>query len=743
MPPVLDYRAVDVFRSLDDGGQPYRPDPDLVRGWGMMHDRFLMSGRFGVPNLTMLAALLKASLKDGDAVFVDGEGVAGTFIWHADSTATVDGGVVLASAEGGVGRWIRLILGPILVEWWGAKGSGLPADAAANSAAFQACADFLKALPNGGFGTMLGTGYYIGDQIDCSTDELYKFVGFEGVSSSTTTVIAYFTGAGKALFSGTRQDASRTAAPRIRRMKIRLNNGLPGIAPRAYECRMAEWPVLEDVMIVGAYNNGAIDISGAWNGTFRDLEIWDVGAFLARKNVPDGVTFSGTAGTSVIEASADCFDVADEDTWFAAVDTTSRAGRHLIQTRDSATQVTLSKPLLENYSGAFGWFDGVKGSITVATSTITLELDADVLTSEHIGMTVVVPAGRTGPEGTTRPLITRIATVPTASTCTLVDPANRDVVDETIYFGPGVAIYDDVQAKGEMNYNTVQNCRIESFVGLAWFWQGVHLKTSGGLKAHGRAVIAEGTYANAYAAGVAQVSHYFNLIGGIIGDLGAESQAIGPYKVINEGMLSGLIVSTYSGAMIENQQFMYSRGCNQWAVPTVGSGYFTSDLQQADDIGPIFDHDDSITGYFFFGGPPAYPGKRSIDAFGKGGVFGVGFSSARRPYYLGDDQVMNIPIQMNFMYEDNKQRAGGLVLYASNNANARVEVSYAQDIDAPSSSVVIFKQLSDLYVTSTSALSGTTGTDGKVTIGLTSSNDFIQVENRSGGPLIYKWRFDD
>lgn len=52
----------------------------------------------------------------------------GKFVWDAASTATDDGGVVIAITGRAQGRWVRPIDGPVNVTWWGAKGDGITID---------------------------------------------------------------------------------------------------------------------------------------------------------------------------------------------------------------------------------------------------------------------------------------------------------------------------------------------------------------------------------------------------------------------------------------------------------------------------------------------------------------------------------------------------------------------------------------------------------------------------------------
>jgi hypothetical protein len=88
-----------------------------------------------------LTALGGGSLADGAIYEVAGRTVAddggeGTWRYDSTSTATANGGTILAIDGGGAGRFFRLASGPYFPEWFGAARGG--ADAAT---AIQACAD--------------------------------------------------------------------------------------------------------------------------------------------------------------------------------------------------------------------------------------------------------------------------------------------------------------------------------------------------------------------------------------------------------------------------------------------------------------------------------------------------------------------------------------------------------------------------------------------------------------------------
>lgn len=94
------------------------------------------------PYVNSMAALLQyPGEREGQHVLMGGYYTGsnqggGLFVWRATSTATADGGVVVAATGKTTGRWVRQVTGnEVLLSWWGAKegaDAGAPLTAAIN-----------------------------------------------------------------------------------------------------------------------------------------------------------------------------------------------------------------------------------------------------------------------------------------------------------------------------------------------------------------------------------------------------------------------------------------------------------------------------------------------------------------------------------------------------------------------------------------------------------------------------------
>lgn len=95
-----------------------------------------------LPNAVNSITDLKAHTTDINSIEVlgyyeAGDGGGGTFFWDASSTATDNGGTVIAATGVTTGRWTRVYSGAVNVKWFGAKGDNSTDDTTALEEAFK------------------------------------------------------------------------------------------------------------------------------------------------------------------------------------------------------------------------------------------------------------------------------------------------------------------------------------------------------------------------------------------------------------------------------------------------------------------------------------------------------------------------------------------------------------------------------------------------------------------------------
>jgi hypothetical protein len=500
---------------------------------------------------------------------------------------------------------------------------------------------------------------------------------------------------------------------------------------------MSTFSQLHNVQFIGDYTNTVAHLTGAWNGKWDNVEIWGAGTFKGWKKVPDGVRFNGASSSSTITATGNVFASGDVGKAMLIVDTTARAGRHIIASYVSQTEVTIDRPLSEVYDNAYGWFEGVRGSMSAGSSVLTLE--TGVLTADDVGRWVVVGSQASNkPQGTKTGLLAQIETVSSSTGCTLSKAADNEVVMETVYVSPGIIIANDDQGD-TTNDHTLDDIRIESFAGLGCFLEGTQIK-SNGLKLHGRAVVQEGTIVTPYADEVAQCSGIIAPLIMNFDNLVLESQVIDEYRLLVQGVTSGLNIQSILAARVENQKLINITGCNSWSVVNIGQINYTNDNN--DSITDVLINRDGSLRHLQLASVPTYYGSEAARSFGFGSFVAPAFgSNGGRGFFLNDDSVLNIPLPLSSLHSGNMQRGGILKLFAAANVSAFAEIIYTQDLHTASANVKIWEQLGTLWQEASTTLTGTTGTDGKLTVSLVGDSNYIQIENRVGGAIIFGWVF--
>ena len=115
-----------------------------------------------------------------------GDNGGGMFVWHATSTATADGGTIVASTpRGSTGRWIRQYSGPVDIRWFGAQ-----------TYAFNSSAENTAAINNAL--AVSGYAYISPDEYHHSGTINFNSQGMTLLGSGLNNTIVKYTGTGTA-----------------------------------------------------------------------------------------------------------------------------------------------------------------------------------------------------------------------------------------------------------------------------------------------------------------------------------------------------------------------------------------------------------------------------------------------------------------------------------------------------------------------------------------------------------------
>lgn len=246
----------------------------------------LLDGQVGkVDTNAVLTAIPAANRTDGQVMLVrerttKGDGGGGLWRFDAASSATANGGTILAP-DAGTGRWIRIYSGSVNVRWFGASPS---AAASANTTAFRAAIAYLETDTDDRGGVLfVPTGTYnLDDSLDFTAYNLIHGTHLQG-EGDTNTVLD-FSGAsagtdGVTFGPGTHfgiEDIFIANAPRYN-IVIGRGNTTGG----ANYCNHYD---VTNVRTQGAGSNGLLSVN-SYLGEYRN--VW------SKDNTGTGIVFSG------------------------------------------------------------------------------------------------------------------------------------------------------------------------------------------------------------------------------------------------------------------------------------------------------------------------------------------------------------------------------------------------------------------------------------------------------------------
>lgn len=347
----------------------------------------------------------------------------------------------------------------VTLEDFGGVNDGLVASAALNDAAFDAAYNWCMAQDGGGTIRLLsGAGYVLAAEHNIHPTKRLAIIWDHGAIIWST-----LTGADSVLLKATHPTVPGTRGLGLRLHSPRIQNDpsiLSSVGAVLFEYRYASNLVITgDAGYFSHYaDNTAIRISAMWNCDMSRCSVWGAGHRKPRKSTGTA-TFSAT-GTA-LTASASTFDASDEGEPIYI-----NSERMVIASVADGTNATLEAAPSQNFSAVRGSYGPVKGSISSAGTTLTL--DADVLTAADVGRVVGIPDARAG-DGGGSPLAVHRATIVSVAApneCEIDTAATAAATDVEIIWSPAVDLFSEpTDSTGLTNDIHWEGLHLEQFYG--------------------------------------------------------------------------------------------------------------------------------------------------------------------------------------------------------------------------------------------------------------------------------------
>lgn len=625
--------------------------------------------------------------------------------------------------DGSSGGWLRQDWEALKPEWFGgaADSNGTQGNGTDNASAFAACKTIVTAL--GGKKVVLDTGIY-------RTTQSWTFVDFgipvtiNGQNAGGTFIFGDFIGAGSGIIdlSNTNDDSYSTKEHVVDNIGF-LGRGTVGDPiglklENAFEARISN---IDAPFRSGkALANSAIVVTNDNNSKFNNVR--SQAGF--QPEIFSVVTVSITSGSAVITATSGTFDVnvaAGMPVYFNNGGNTGINGawKGVVSSRDSDTQITLTTNAPSSTTGVKCAVGHVTGSISSGSDQLVLDQNVS-LSSAWVGLQVHIPLAATKSDvGKKGVLSTKIAAV-SGNTITLAQNATASVSNGVVYFAPGAFIgsFEGDPGTRQTNHSWWANLHIEGFQAAGLIVNRCIFLDIRNLKVHGPGYTIASDWHLCYSnLLISEAKTLF--IDGL-------QSAYGILDHIRISGSRGLVVirSGEFGHMYKDTPYIIGTELNDHFRLSV-EGWLTYELVNF------------TAGFDIFSGF-SFQHLQFANVFRRNGtnlptlnpaVFSRGIAMVEGVITLADDAIYAIKPPGNF----------GLMNFGTPNSGVRAEVHYRTSANT-SGKMMESGYLGVGVEITTNDLTGTTGTDGKLTIGL-DSNGRIVLENRRGFTVKFNASF--
>lgn len=682
------------------------------------------AGSASIARVAYRTAMKALSPSSGDVAYLGESGREGTFIFDGSDLSTEVAadtleGVYVSSGDGSSGAWVRqLFLGFITPEYFGgaADSDGTTGNGTDSQPAVDAAFDLM--IATGRFALLLGNGIY---RFAASVSKIDSGVPMTvwGIGAAQTFLYGDFVGPGEGIIdlSNSNGDSYSTRGHRISGLGFK-GNGVPG-DPIGLKMENAFEAVVDDIDAPfgggHALANSVLVVTNDNNSKWTNIR--GQGGFQpAPFPAITTALVSFTNGSPVVTANSPVFEagMAGKGMHFGVG---SDTGQHAfwsatITSVDSTTQVTLNANAPSTQNNVRAGVGATVGSITSGTNTLTLNYDVGA-DSDWIGMQVHVFGASEKSDAENQPgiLSTKI-TAAAGDMLTLSDNATVNASSEIVLFCPNVFIgsYEGDPAGRQTNHSWWRNLHNEGFQACGLLINRAYYLNIDNLKCHGPGATAP-DFSLAYYPLVISEAKQVNLEGvqlakclfqgvRIVGSRG---------KVKMEDVDMSNLKKDAPYILIEDVTndfaFTLENGLIAYALTGFAAGYqlISAPYLESVEKAEIFER-----------------GGRAVSAVKNLGIFAGGITGQYRRISMADDSAFSFRPPGNF----------GVVHVATQLSNTCGQVQYrtSESINGKLTNVIVGGANIN---GATTALTGTTGADGKFTVSVDDDGN-INLENRRG-----------
>jgi hypothetical protein len=651
-----------------------------------------------------------------------GDGGGGLFRWDGSDLSTevaadTRSGVYVppnSDSDGSSGAWVRLIPDDVIrAEYFGAvgdsdaSGDGSSDSSTDDAAAIQAAIDYGVSLARAFTIELAAKNYKVASELDFTNATNGFWLRGHGQGGESSLCPTPF-GAAEVLLNLPGDVFYQLSDFRIRRSVDSADHPIAIYAPDMSRAKLRN-------LAFGGLGNTALWMSRAFNCDLEDLDIFSSGWQWLERDIPASTTVTTTSGSAVVTANEAVWDAGDVgktiyiqqgDNGASPASESNSVLAASIVSVDSTTQITIDEDAFVSDSGRRVSFGAVTGSIT--SSDATLALNSDVLGAGDVGRFIYVEGA--GPNG--RTLVAKIASVTDAGECELDTNASTTVNNLRVFTAPAVVMtgYDATQGVNDIRFDRVLIEQWKSVGCLSDLGTHVFMTNQ---KFHGLNYQTSNFARSAEAMIIGSTTRC--VIDSVEVEFGCPALGSGNFKIYGSSPSVEIDHITKAGPCY-GDTYLVDFNATDTTYGTLIIGSVLSRIDWRLMSGAVRKRSSTLIRRIFMRGPIA--GGEGINSENEARLPFTAASFRSMPqHFISDDGVASIPLVNGF----------GYIFLAAQDTSNIIGRIYFRTTSSPST---IAESVGSLVDVTTGALTGTTGTDGRVTV--SAADGRIYIENRSG-----------